>query len=254
MQRFKQPNMDLHPDGEWIRYEDHVEAMKRIAGAPVEKQAEREALKTAADASAFIERKAEDYARDFGTNDMGSLSFGNEDMRIYHWHLVELADEIRALAAPSASAQQALTGWVPAAPNSLPPPDTDLLVMGKDRCGGLRRDVAGMFSGHWMSQATQNNCDFEVTHWMLIPGADTAAPAPSASPADQVGAEAKHELTSQIAFLYAQRVYAETKPNAMPEAQILLTGSELVRWFAQVSKEFTAMRAAPPAGEKGDAA
>lgn len=32
MQRFKQPNMDLHPDGEWIRYEDHCEAMKRIAG------------------------------------------------------------------------------------------------------------------------------------------------------------------------------------------------------------------------------
>lgn len=32
MQRFKQPNMDLHPDGEWVRYEDHAEAMKRIAG------------------------------------------------------------------------------------------------------------------------------------------------------------------------------------------------------------------------------
>lgn len=33
MQRFKQPNMDLHPDGEWVRYADHVEAMKRISGA-----------------------------------------------------------------------------------------------------------------------------------------------------------------------------------------------------------------------------
>lgn len=32
MQRFKQPGMDLHPDGEWIRYEDHIDAMKRIAG------------------------------------------------------------------------------------------------------------------------------------------------------------------------------------------------------------------------------
>lgn len=32
MQRYKQPSFDVHPDGEWIRYEDHVEAMKRIAG------------------------------------------------------------------------------------------------------------------------------------------------------------------------------------------------------------------------------
>ena len=101
-------------DGDYFTFADHEVMTPRLiklieafrAGAPV---AER------IDAAAFIESKAEEYAREFGSNDMGSLSFGNEDMRIYHWHLIELADEIRALAAPpeqsqmgaSASAQQA---------------------------------------------------------------------------------------------------------------------------------------------------
>lgn len=44
MQRFKQPGMDMRPDGEWIRYEDHIEAMKRIAGAPVAQQPQGEVV------------------------------------------------------------------------------------------------------------------------------------------------------------------------------------------------------------------
>lgn len=58
-------------------------------------------LKAAAD---FIQRKADDYAREFGSGDMGSLSFGNDAMRDYQWGLLELADEIRALAAPAVPA------------------------------------------------------------------------------------------------------------------------------------------------------
>lgn len=58
------------------------------------------ALTDAADVAAFIERKADDYAREYGVDDMGSLSFGNDTMRDYHWGLLELADEIRNLAAP----------------------------------------------------------------------------------------------------------------------------------------------------------
>lgn len=62
------------------------------------------------EAASFIQQKADNYAREFGVNDMGSLSFGNEDMLIYHWHLLELADEIRALAAQSTDASNAATG------------------------------------------------------------------------------------------------------------------------------------------------
>lgn len=65
-----------------------------------------EALTTAADAAAFIERKAEEFARDFGYSDMGSLSFGSGDhaqVKMDHYtSLTELAEEIRALAASPA--------------------------------------------------------------------------------------------------------------------------------------------------------
>lgn len=62
---------------------------------------ERTALMTAEDVAAFIERKAEEYARDFGCSDMGSLSFGRGDhaqvKMDYYTSLQELADEIRSL-------------------------------------------------------------------------------------------------------------------------------------------------------------
>lgn len=63
-------------------------------------------LREAAD---FIAAKADNYAREFGVSDMGSLSFGNDDMRDYHWGLLELADEIRALAAQSVDASTTAT-------------------------------------------------------------------------------------------------------------------------------------------------
>lgn len=56
-------------------------------------------------AAEFIEHKAEDFARDFGYSDMGSLSFGSGDhahAKMDHYTtLTELADEIRALAKAS---------------------------------------------------------------------------------------------------------------------------------------------------------
>lgn len=62
---------------------------------------ERTALMTAADVAEFIDRKAEEYARDFGYSDMGSLSFGRGDhaqaKMDYYTSLQELADEIRSL-------------------------------------------------------------------------------------------------------------------------------------------------------------
>lgn len=71
----------------------------------------KQALTTAADVAAFIQRKADDYAREFGSDDMGSLSFGNDAMREYHWGLLELVDEIRSLAAtPHATESHALGG------------------------------------------------------------------------------------------------------------------------------------------------
>ncbi|UIF90912.1 hypothetical protein [Cupriavidus sp. UYPR2.512] len=84
-----------------------VNTLKAILAAPIaagqEQAREMVGLKQAAE---FIQKKADDYAREFGKDDMGSLSFGNEDMQIYHWHLLELADEIRALAAPLAESLQ----------------------------------------------------------------------------------------------------------------------------------------------------
>lgn len=68
--------------------------------SPITAESAANSLTTAADVAAYIERKADDYAREHGVDDMGSLSFGNDAMRDYHWGLLELADEIRKLAAP----------------------------------------------------------------------------------------------------------------------------------------------------------
>lgn len=68
--------------------------------SPITAECAANSLTTATDVAAFIERKADDYAREYGVDDMGSLSFGNDAMRDYHWGLLELADEIGKLAAP----------------------------------------------------------------------------------------------------------------------------------------------------------
>ena len=90
----------LDCDTEWA----DSEVVARLAqAAPPAAPAQDAGLKAAAD---FIQRKADDYAREFGSDDMGSLSFGNDAMRDYHWGLLELADEIRALVAPAAPASE----------------------------------------------------------------------------------------------------------------------------------------------------
>ncbi|WP_454751635.1 hypothetical protein [Cupriavidus necator] len=103
------PYVTVDPDGEWVRYSDHCEAMKRIAGSAQSLASTASAILAAApvaqgltDAAAFIERKAEEYAREFGYSDMGCLSFGSGDhaqAKMDHYTtLTELADEVRALA------------------------------------------------------------------------------------------------------------------------------------------------------------
>jgi hypothetical protein len=60
--------------------------------------------------AALIEKKVDDYAADFGHIDLGHLSFGigpkSDIRRDHHSSLVELAEEVRALAAAPAQGQQ----------------------------------------------------------------------------------------------------------------------------------------------------
>lgn len=61
----------------------------------------------------LLDKKADDYALEYGTDDMGALSFGSgrhADARLeYHSTLIELAEEVRAMIppAPIASAEEA---------------------------------------------------------------------------------------------------------------------------------------------------
>ncbi|MDE4917761.1 hypothetical protein ACUXAV_005105 [Cupriavidus metallidurans] len=60
----------------------------------------KQSLATALDVAAFIERKADDFADRFGFGVGGSLTFDNQEKLDYYTGLGELAEEIRALAAP----------------------------------------------------------------------------------------------------------------------------------------------------------
>lgn len=95
-------DLDRVLEGEFTSADDLIDSLREAA--PPAASVQDAGLKAAAD---FIQRKADDYAREFGSGDMGSLSFGNDAMRDYHWGLLELADEIRALAAPAAPASEA---------------------------------------------------------------------------------------------------------------------------------------------------
>jgi hypothetical protein len=72
----------------------------------------RSATPTLADAVAHIERKAEDYANRFGWGIAGSLSFDSQVKTDHYVSLMELADELRELAASPAdhSGDSANTG------------------------------------------------------------------------------------------------------------------------------------------------
>lgn len=61
----------------------------------------------------MLQKKADDYASERGVSDMGSLEFGNDAMRDYHWNLLELVDEVRSMkdaAAPAAPTEGARIG------------------------------------------------------------------------------------------------------------------------------------------------
>lgn len=51
------------------------------------------------DAAKMLDTKADDYAKEFGFDDMGALEFSREAQREYHSTLVELAEEVRSMEA-----------------------------------------------------------------------------------------------------------------------------------------------------------
>jgi hypothetical protein len=67
--------------------------------APLQPSASPATL-TLADAVAHIERKAEEYASQFGYGDAGTLCFDSQVKMDHYTSLTELADELRELAAP----------------------------------------------------------------------------------------------------------------------------------------------------------
>jgi hypothetical protein len=53
----------------------------------------------------------------------------------------------------------------------LPPAETDVLVKVASKQGPQGFDVAGIFHERWMSQATEGDVRWPVTHWMPLPPA-----------------------------------------------------------------------------------
>ena len=67
-------------------------------------------------------------------------------------------------AAPQPAAQDR---WIPVS-ERLPEIATDVLVYGVNH-GSASYTVAGLFSGSWASQETEETTRFEPTHWMPLP-------------------------------------------------------------------------------------
>lgn len=86
----------------------------------------------------LIEKKADDYAMEYGHDDMGGLSFGSgqhaQAKADYHGSLIELAEEVRAMlaAAPTPGASDG-KGDKPQEPHGHVTPRAD---GNKARCGG----------------------------------------------------------------------------------------------------------------------
>lgn len=55
------------------------------------------------DAAKKLDTKADDYAKEFGFDDMGALEFSREAQREYHSTLIELAEEIRSMEATNST-------------------------------------------------------------------------------------------------------------------------------------------------------
>ena len=81
--------------------------------------------------------------------------------------LAERLKPVKFLAeAPQPVAQD---GWIPVS-ERLPESATDVLVYGVNH-GSASYTVAGLFSGEWASQETEETTRFEPTHWMPLPAA-----------------------------------------------------------------------------------
>ncbi|MGO4763853.1 DUF551 domain-containing protein [Cupriavidus sp. 2KB_3] len=78
-----------------------------------------------------------------------------------------IGNAVSAIRAALATAQTSC--WT-SVEDELPIAERDYLVRGI-RNSGLYHDIAGLFHGKWMSQVTQDDCKFNVTHWMPLPAA-----------------------------------------------------------------------------------
>lgn len=70
------------------------------------------------------------------------------------------------LLASAPSPVQAAQGWIPVS-ERLPETATDVLVYGVNH-GSASYTVAGLFSGSWASQETEETTRFEPTHWTTL--------------------------------------------------------------------------------------
>lgn len=58
----------------------------------------------------------------------------------------------------------------------LPEPETDVLVKCSSKFGHLGFDIAGIFRGEWLSQITERDCRWPVSHWMPLPAPPLPGP------------------------------------------------------------------------------
>lgn len=93
---------------DWLRLNAWQESARIERSAMPERKALIEEI------AKLIEKKADDYATEFGHDDMGSLSFGQgahaDAKRDYHWSLIELAEEARAVFATTPGTRTAADG------------------------------------------------------------------------------------------------------------------------------------------------
>lgn len=57
-----------------------------------------------------------------------------------------------------------MTNWI-SVDDSLPTPETDVLVRGVVGGDYVKYTVAGLWEGEWASCETEENTSFRVTHW-----------------------------------------------------------------------------------------
>lgn len=116
-----------------------------------------------------------------------------------------------------------------------PSPTAVVLGVGRDQDAVTREQVVS-----WAKLAGVRN--FTETSLGIL--GDFAVFARQARAASPQPVEQTRALTPDAAFRAAQRVYNETGNFSMPEAQILLTGSEIVRLFNLLVQDYAARPAA----------